>query len=276
MTKDIEVIKNDGSVEKFDVHKLERSLRRSGADKILVGQVIDQIQGILKDKMTTKEIYQKAFSFLKEASKTTALRYSLKKAVMDLGPTGFPFEKLLAEIFKARGYKAEIGRVVMGKCAEHEVDVLAYNDTHVVIVEAKFHNMLGTKSDLKDTLYVHARVNDLMGQSITIDGKKREITEGWLVTNTKFSSTAKQYGRCQKMTLIGWGYPEKGNLQDMIESTNVHPITCLTSLSGAQGRALIENGHILCQSLSPEDLKKAGISGEHNINEVLSEIKVLC
>lgn len=274
--KDIEVIKNDGSIEVFDIKKLESSLRRSGADKILVGQTVDRIQKLLKDKMTTKEIYQLAFKFLREASKSTALRYSLKKAVIDLGPTGYPFERLLAEIFHMRGYRTEVGKIVMGGCVEHEVDVIAYNDTQVIVVEAKFHNMLGTKSDLKDALYVKARIDDLKNRPILLDGKERHVTDGWLVTNTKFSHAAIQYASCQGMTLIGWTYPEKGNLQDMIEGSNVHPVTCLTTLTNSQEKTLINNGHILCRNVNAETLEEAGISGANKVNKILSEIKVLC
>lgn len=276
MEKEIKVVKNDGSIEVFDEKKLERSLRRSGADKVLIGHVLEHIRSILRDHMATKEIYQKAFAYLKHSSKTTALRYSLKKAVMDLGPTGFPFEKLLAEVFKVRGYKTEIGRVVMGRCTEHEVDVIAYNNTEVIVIEAKFHNMLGTKSDLKDVLYVKSRIDDLKNNTIEIEGKEREVTDGWLVTNTKFTHTAKQYARCTDMTLIGWGYPEKGNLQDMIESTSVHPVTCLTTLTSSQEKALIDKGNILCNSVNVETLKSVGISGDKKVDAVLNEVKVLC
>ena len=217
-----------------------------------------------------------AFKLLHEQSKSTALRYSLKKALMDLGPTGFPFEKLLAEIFKTRGYKTKVGEMVMGGCVEHEVDVVAYNEKEVIVVEAKFHNMLGTKSDLKDTLYVKSRIDDLKDRPIVLDGVKRQVTDGWLVTNTKFSHSAQKYAACQGMKLIGWSYPEKGNLQDMIESSSIHPVTCLTSINHSEEQLLIEQGNILCHNVTEESLKKAGISGKEKVDTILSEVKILC
>ena len=75
---------------------------------------------------------------------------------------------------------------------------------------------MGTKSDLKVALYVKARIDDLKQNVFNYGGKDRQLDEGWLVTNTKFSSTALHYGLCNNMTMIGWNYPEKGNLQDMI------------------------------------------------------------
>jgi len=99
----------------------------------------------------------------------------------------------------------------------HEVDVVAYNAKKLIMIEAKFHNELGTKSDLKVVLYIKARFDDLAENVFNYGGQNRKITDSWLVTNTKFSSTAIHYGVCKNLTMIGWNYPEKGNLQDMIE-----------------------------------------------------------
>ena len=99
------------------------------------------------------------------------------------------------------------------------MDGVAWNEEKLIMVEAKFHNELGIKSDLKVALYVKARMDDLKGSVFNYGGKDRKLSEGWLVTNTKFSSTAIHYGVCQNLVMIGWNYPEKGNLQDMIEET---------------------------------------------------------
>ena len=40
----------------------------------------------------------------------------------------------------------------MGHCVEHEVDVMAWNENKLIIAEAKFHNAIGLKSDLKVAL----------------------------------------------------------------------------------------------------------------------------
>ena len=46
---------------------------------------------------------------------------------MAFGPTGFPFEKLTAEILESMGYSTRTGVIVPGHCVKHEIDVIAAN-----------------------------------------------------------------------------------------------------------------------------------------------------
>src|SRR3990167_6783794 len=111
----------------------------------------------------------------------------------------------------------------------------------LLMAELKFHNQIGEKSDLKVALYVKARFDDLSAQYFDY-GRRRQLDEGWLITNTKFSSNAIRYGLCAKVAMIGWSYPAKGNLQDLIEDAHLHPITCLTSLTITEKQNLLQNG----------------------------------
>jgi hypothetical protein len=217
--KQIEVIKANGVREDFEPEKLRASLLRSGATEDAIATVMSHIMNELKPGMTTKEIYQHAYEVLSDYNKPVAQKYSLRRALMEMGPTGFPFEKLIAEILREKGFEALTGQTVLGGCVPHEVDVVAWNKKKLIMVEAKFHNELGTKSDLKVALYVKARIDDLKDNVYDYGGEDRKLTEGWLVTNTKFSSTAIHYGVCQNLVMIGWNYPEKGNLRDMIEES---------------------------------------------------------
>ena len=99
----IYIIKSDGVRELFDREKLLRSLRKIGTEKTLADMIVTKVEADLADGHTTKEIYRQAFSLLRKHQRPVALRYSLKRAIADLGPSGFPFEKFVAEIFKARG-----------------------------------------------------------------------------------------------------------------------------------------------------------------------------
>jgi hypothetical protein len=144
------------------------------------------------------------------------------------------------------------------------------------MVEAKFHNELGTKSDLKVALYIKARFDDLQENVFNYGGKDRKITDSWLVTNTKFSSTAIHYGQCKNLTMIGWNYPEKGSLQDMIEEEVLLPVTCLVSLSDSEKRDLLVHRVVLCSALkdNPEILKQILGQG-FDIGPVMQEINDL-
>lgn len=275
MIKLPKIIKADGTKEQFNPAKLEKSLLKSGATSDIVNMVIDHVKNEITDGMTTAHIYKHAFFLLNKSHKPIARRYSLRRAVMTLGPTGFPFEKYVAKILNEGGYTVLTDQVVEGGCVEHEVDIIAWNEAKLIMAEAKFHNELGIKSDLKVALYIKARFDDL--REVTHNyGKRRSVDEAWLVTNTKFTTTAIKYGMCKGLTMIGWNYPSKGNLQDMIEDGDLEPITCLTSLSKASLRTLIEKGVVLCKDLRENlsILSAAGLS-KHEIDDVRAEIKLI-
>ena len=44
---------------------------------------------------------------------------------MELGPSGFPFEKLVGKILEQEGFETRVGVIVQGNCVQHEVDVIA-------------------------------------------------------------------------------------------------------------------------------------------------------
>ncbi|MEK7227720.1 MAG: hypothetical protein AAB641_02420 [Patescibacteria group bacterium] len=189
-TDEISIVKANGKHESFDSEKLRFSLIHSGASAEAAEEVLTHILPELRSGMTTTEIYHHAFSILSKISKPAARSYSLRRAVMALGPSGFPFEDFVAEILKTKGFECLARQTVLGGCVPHEVDVVAWNKKKLIMVEAKFHNELGIKSDLKVVLYVKARFDDLKENVFSYGGKDRPVTESWLITNTKFSSTA--------------------------------------------------------------------------------------
>lgn len=276
MTEPLYVLKANGNRELFDGSKLKHSLKRAGAGSRVVEQILEQILDHKTRDITTHEIYKHAFDLLHKEERPVALKYSLKRAIMELGPSGFPFEDFVAEIFRAKGFTAETGKIIKGFCVEHEIDVVAWNEEKLIMVEAKFHNELGIRSDLKIALYVKARFDDL-GKMTFKYGHERKLDEGWLVTNTKFTSTAIEYGSCQGgLRMIGWNYPPTGNLHDMIIESKLHPLTCLVSLGGREKKEFLTRGIVLCKTIAenPKLLEILGLSEEEN-KKILNEIEAL-
>lgn len=272
----VTVIKANGQKENFDPEKLVASIMRSGASRDEASQVLEHITPELHNDITTSEIYRHAFQILHDLEKPAARRYSLRRAVMDLGPSGFPFEDFVAQILQAKGFETVTRQTLMGQCVPHEVDVVAWDNTRLIICEAKFHNELGIKSDIKVALYVKARFDDIRENAFNYGGKDRSVTDAWLITNTKFSSTAVHYGECKKMTMIGWNYPEKGNLQDMIEEEGLHPITCLASLSDGEKKELLAKGIVFCSSVAQDPTILNQVLGpKFDAGSVINEIKDL-
>lgn len=270
------IIKATGEREEFNPQKLLNSLMHAGASEEIADKIVLQIEGELKDGDTTKDIYKHAFALLGKEESPAAARYSLRRAVMELGPTGFPFEQFVSQIFATKGFETTTDYIAKGQCADHEIDIVAWKPDELIFVEAKFHNELGIKSDLKIALYIKARWEDLANQEFEEFGPKKKMTEGWLITNTKFSESAIKYAKCRNMKLIGWNYPEKGNLQDLIEEAHLHPITCLNSSTPSDERLLMEAGIVLCKQArdNPDILRQAGLSPE-KIAKMMEEINLI-
>ena len=266
----VQVRKSDGVSEGFDESKLRSSLHRAGADTEGVNDIVGAVTRELYDGISTSEIYRRAFAHLRDHRQGVAARYSLKRAVLDFGPSGFPFEAYMAELFRAEGYEASIDRIVQGACVEHEVDVVFKKGNQVTYVEAKFHNTAGFKTDLKTTLYVKARMDD-------IRKAHEHDARGLIITNTKFTSKAVQYASCAGLDLLGWEYPQKGNLHDRIDAAQLYPITALTTLTQREKMALIKDKKVLCTGLvtDTDALARAGIHGKR-ASIVLAEVGALC
>lgn len=271
------IVKATGEREEFNAQKLRDSLLRAHASLEAANRIVDQVETKLKNGDTTKEIYHDAFNLLRKEEHPAAIRYSLRRAVMELGPTGFPFEQFVAAIFHAQGFETTTEFIAQGECAEHEIDITAWNKEKLIFVEAKFHNEQGIKSDLKIALYIKARWDDLANKEFDGFGEpKRKMSEGWLITNTKFSESAVKYAKCRNMKLVGWNYPEQGNLQDLIEAAHLHPITCLQSITPSDEKLLMESGIVLCKQ-AKENLDIVRQSGlpEEKISKMLAEIDLI-
>lgn len=263
MPSNVLIIKGDGSRERFETDKLRDSLKKSGASAETVEKIVAHVEREMQDGSTTSEIYKHAYFLLHRLETKAAFNYSLRRAIMSLGPTGFPFEKYVAHIFRERGYTTLTGEVARGGCVEHEIDLVAWNEKKLIMGEVKFHNESGVKTDLKVALYVKARFDDLREQTFFY-GHRRPVDEYWLITNTKFTTTAIDYGMCKGLMMISWNFPDKGNLQDMIADSNLHPITCLSTLTHGQIAQIISRGMVLCKELAGHHglLKEIGLSDE--------------
>jgi Holliday junction resolvase len=269
------VRKADGKLEPFEPFKLQSSLLRSGAKPAVADEIVDEVIKKFKSGSSTKSIYRNAFSLLKTRERGIAAKYSLRRAISDLGPSGFPFEQMLARIYEEKGYETRTGVTVKGNCIPHEIDVIAVKNDEVLFIEAKFHNDDSLKSDSKTALYVKARYDDLKDIRVEFSESVGEVTmtKGMLVTNTKFSSSAMQYAECLQLPFIGWSYPKNNGLQNMIEESGLHPVTSLTTLSKAQENILLQENIVVCKDLllHNELLDATGISEEQK-KEVMREV----
>lgn len=111
---DIDIVKSSGDRVKFSLEKLRASLNRSGAEKDVVNRILDTVRDELYQGISTTEIYNRAYALLKKEKNCYASKYKLKKAIYELGPTGFPFEHFIAALLKYSGYETQVGEVLVG------------------------------------------------------------------------------------------------------------------------------------------------------------------
>ncbi len=267
---DVLITKSDGTIEPFEAVKLLNSLKKAGATDETATRIVEEIKKELRPGMSTNEIYSHAFTNLHHDKRGNAARYSLKRAVLDFGPSGFPFEAFIAELYRAEGHTAQIDQIIKGGCVEHEVDIVATKDDVTTYMEAKFHNSLAYKTDLKVVLYVKARMEDIVAAN-------RPHAKGLVVTNTKFTDMAKHYAECQLLELLSWDYPQGATLHERIERAGLYPITALTTLGKREKTALLMDKIVLCNTLQqhPEMLERVGVSGKR-AEDVLEEVGILC
>lgn len=278
MSKQVFVAKGAGHKDEYDPEKLRISLIKSGASKKVVNEIVEQINELIYDDISTSAIYRKAYSLLKRKSKLSASRYGLKKAVLELGPTGFPFEYLVAQILMSEGFEVRVGEVVQGHCISHEIDVVAKKKDVNYLVECKYHSESARFSNVKIPLYIQSRFEDIDRHWKKTNEEKQTYRQGWIYTTTRFSEDAIKYGNCMGLNLISWKYPEKGNLEDRIRLNGLFPVSCLNELTVANKQELIKRNIVTALELKhkPYLLKKVGIKTDTKIRRVLKEIDALC
>ncbi|MEM2123312.1 MAG: restriction endonuclease, partial [Candidatus Bathyarchaeia archaeon] len=260
----------------YDPKKVFRSCIRAGASREEAEDILREVNGILYDGITTGEIYTRVEEALGNLDNVKASKYRLKDALMRLGPAGFSFETYIAKVLERYGYETRVRTLMKGRCAIHEVDIIAYEIRRSPIIkymiECKYHNHHGIYTGLKEAMYTHARFLDLK------NGFELDLCErfdgAWLITNTKFSLEAVEYAKCTGMTLLGWSYPSDTSLQRMIECRDLYPITILKNIHADEVHRFFRMDLVTLNDIAKRSLKElhrvTGIS-EDRLSKIKAE-----
>ncbi|MEZ5196746.1 MAG: restriction endonuclease [Bacteroidales bacterium] len=269
-----QITKRSGEKVPFDQQKLKRSLERTGAGEQEIQKIIQLVNSRLVDGMSTHKVYQMAYSILRKKSHKVAGKYRLKKAIFELGPTGYPFERFVGELLKFQGYQVQVGQIVKGHCVDHEVDVIAEKEKQKFMIECKFHQDASKKSDVKVSLYIQSRFLDVEKEWKKQPEESLRFHQGWIVTNTRFTDDAIRFGKCAGLKLISWDYPQQGSLKQRIDSSGLHPVTALSGITKAEKQEVLNKDIVLCRDLKPEHLLEIGIR-ENRIKKIMEEVNEL-
>lgn len=287
--------KASGNLEPFSAEKLKKSLKRSGASDVHINAIVKEIESRLFDGISSKLIYDKAIALLKrkplikrpisgeaELSKHiivtgVAARYKLKNAMMELGPTGHPFEYIVGEVFRKLGYSVEVAQVLQGSCVTHEMDVIATKDKTQILVECKFHFSQENNASVQVPLYVRSRVDDIIKYRKDLPEFKDFNFVGCVVTNTRFTPDATAYGKCSGLKLLSWDYPMGESLREIIDHQKIFPVTVLTKLNTQQKQHLMGQGIVTCEQIynNRKILDSLNLEPAKH-KRVVEEIQALC
>ncbi|MBR9705697.1 hypothetical protein GOV14_01555 [Candidatus Pacearchaeota archaeon] len=264
------VIKADGEAVRFKKNKIKKTLLKAGASRELANFISNKIEHKFRKGMTTEQVLRYALKLLKKHKRPeVAYRYNLKRAIMSMGPAGFAFEEFISQLLKEYGYVTTTNNFLKGKNVDHEVDVIARKKL-VGMVECKYHNHPGNKSDLKVAMYTYARFLDIK--------KRNKINYPWLITNTKCTNHAIRYSLGVKQKITGWLYPKGESLQELIVRKNLYPTTILGPVYGKIKDILSKNKILMCRDLINPDLKILRNSGikDRDLKNISMQAKKIC
>ena len=259
------VIKANGEKAKFRPNKIMRTCMRAGASGQFARHIVEGVKKRIYDGIKTRDVLKITLALLKSYPQL-ADKYTLKRAIMDLGPSGFAFEKYFARVLEEYGFETEVGKVYSGKNVRHEVDISAYKNGKTYMIECKYHNAPGIWSDMKVAMYTYARFLDL----------KKDFDRPWLVTNTKCTNHAVKYSKGVNLRITSWRYPEKGSLKDIIERKKLYPITILRKMSRKTKEKFLKSDIILANDLlkTPlHELKRKTKMSESKIKKYVEYMK---
>jgi len=271
------VLKANGEKERFSAEKIYRSARRVGASNSLAKAITKEIEREAYSGIKTSEIFRKVRRSLKKRIPRTALRFNLKEGIRRLGPTGFPFEKYIGEIFSKNGFKVKLNQHISGYCCGgYEIDFLAEKDNLIYVGECKYRNLFKGKVHSEVALANYARFLDIKkGEFLQKTGKK---VKSLLVTNRKFTSRAVEYSNCVGVSLLGWNYPADRGLEYLIETKKLYPITILPSLGRSLAQLFASKKIMLVEDIlkySPEGLVKEVRISEAKLKKLRREAETL-
>ena len=274
------VINLRGEKEPFSSQKVFQSARRAGASRKLAQKITNTIEKEVCPGMKTSDIFKEITRMLSQEDLKSALRFNLKQAMRRLGPTGFPFEKYIGNIFSDLGYKVDNNQHLAGKCiVDYEIDLIAKNSKEIYLGECKYHSIGGQKVDLDVSLANYARFIDIKSNSsISKLGLRGRNLRSILITNTKFTTQAIQYSDCVGVELLGWRTPRERGLEKIIQERNLYPITILPSFTNYFFKPFVDNKLMLAKDLLEIDLgslsKRLSIREDY-LEPLVKEAKIL-
>ena len=270
------VTKADGTKEEFSKWKIEKTCLRMGATEETAQAIAVEIESRLYDGITTRRILQMIYSRLKKHRPVMKLQIDLRRS-LSLLRSAPDFEHYIQLLLREHGYDVTPNQIIRGRCVEHEIDAVAGKNGKTCIVEVKHHNKYHTPTSLDVSRISRAVFEDLT-EGYKLGYNNLKIDYAMIVCNTKLSEHAKRYADCRGISHIGWSSPTNQDLQTLIETKKLYPITILKGLSATARTKLTSSGIVLLKQLTEKNTtqlkRQTGIS-RHKLGSLVDNAKTI-
>jgi hypothetical protein len=245
------VKKADGSFQKFDKEKVARTCLRMGTDRQTAYAIADKVEQRLYDGIPTSKVLQMIFHYVRRNRPHVRNLYDLRKGISLMGSKP-EFEAYVREILAHAGFEVSPNQLLAGKCVTHEVDGIARKNGFTYFVEAKHHLNYHTPTGLDESRIARAVLEDVV-EGFALGKFNLKIDGAMIVTNTRYSQEAIEYGKCRGILQIGWSSPAGRGLQDLIKGTNLFPLSCLRGLKRDVRENLVSSGIVVLEQVLNEE-----------------------
>jgi hypothetical protein len=248
---DMLVRKADGSFQQFDNEKVARTCLRMGADKQTAYEIASKVETRLYEGIPTSKILQMVFQYMRRCRPCVRNLLDLRKGISLMGSKP-EFEAFVRAILARNGFEVSPNQLLIGKCVLHEVDGVVRKNGFTYFLEAKHHLNYHALTGLDESRIARAVLEDV-AEGFALGRSVLKIDGAMIVTNTRYSEEAMQYGRCRGILQIGWSLPSGHGLQDLIEGTNLFPLSCLRNLKRDVREKLVNSGVVLFEQMLNEE-----------------------
>jgi hypothetical protein len=249
---DVMVKKADGSLQPFDREKVVRTCLRMGADRQVAYEVAEKVERRLYYGIPTSQVLRMIFQFMRRRKPDIGNLFDLRKG-LSLMISKPEFEVFVRVILGRNGFEVSPNQILRGKCVNHEVDAIARKNGVTYFVEAKHHVNYHAPTGLDESRIARAVLEDVV-EGFALGKSDLRIDRAMIVTNTRFSEEATQYGRCRDILQIGWSSPVNRGLQELVEGVNVLPLSCVKGLGVDARLKLAESGIVLFEQVIAADV----------------------
>jgi Holliday junction resolvase-like predicted endonuclease len=248
---DISVTKADGSKQLFNREKVVQTCLKMGATIQMANEVAGQVQRSLFEGVPTRTILQLIFRLMEEYKPEVGHLFDLRTGIslMDSKPE---FEMFVQVLLAHSDFDVSPNRILRGKCGRHEVDAIAKRDGVIYFVEIKHHLSYHSLTGLDESRIAQAILEDAQ-EAVALGLTDFKVDRAMIVTNTRYSEHAVEYGTCKNILLIGWSSPQTLGLREIIEKSNLYPLSCLRGLSHDDRTRFVNSGILLLKQLLEQD-----------------------